>query len=72
MDAERNEEPATSASGAWLQHYKAASRRRRAAGQHGRTRTALKRHRLRERLKVIASTLGVFVLAGVFYLLLSR
>ena len=71
MDAERNEEPAATASGAWLQHYKAASRRRRAAGRH-RTRTAMKRYRLRARLKVIASTVGVFLLAGVFYLLLSR
>jgi hypothetical protein len=72
MDAERNQEAAVTSSGAWLQHYKAASRRRRAAGKHGRTRAVLKRYRLRERLKVVASAVGVLMLLGVFYLLLSR
>ena len=72
MDAERNEEPAVTASGAWLQHYKAASKRRHAAGGHRRTREAIKRHRLRERLMLAASTVGVVLLVGVFYLLLSR
>lgn len=72
MDAERNEEPAVTSS-AWLQHYKAASRRRRASRRgSGFTRTSLKRQRLREGVKAVASTVGVFLLAGVFYLLLSR
>jgi hypothetical protein len=72
MDAERTEDPAATPAGAWLQHYKAASRRRRAGGKHRRTRTALKRQRLRDNLKALAATLGVFLLAGVFYLLLTR
>jgi hypothetical protein len=72
MDAERTEDLEVTPAVAWLQHYKAASRRRRAAGKHRRTRTALKRQRLRDNLKVLISTLGVFLLAGVFYLLLTR
>jgi len=72
MDAERNEEAAVAASGAWLQHYKVASKRRHAAGARTRTRAAIKRYRLRERLKLAASTLVVVLLVGVFYLLLSR
>jgi len=72
MDAEGSEESSVTASGAWLQHYEAASRRRRAAGVQRFTRSALKRRRLRELLKLAASTLGVLALAGVFYLLLSR
>ena len=72
MDAERTEDPAVTPSGAWLQHYKAASRRRRAAGKHRFTRTALKRQRLRDNLRALAATVGVFLLAGVFYLLLTR
>jgi hypothetical protein len=73
MDAEgSSEESAVTASGAWLRHYKTAARRRRAAGVQRFTRGELKRRRLREVLKLAASTVGVFLLAGVFYLLLSR
>jgi hypothetical protein len=72
MEVDRSHGPATSSWRAWQQHYRAASKRRRAAGGHGRTRAALRRRNLRELVKMGVSALAVAALTGLFYLLLSR
>jgi hypothetical protein len=72
MEAERGDSSLAVSSPAWLRHYKAASRRRRAAGGYGRFRAEVRRRRLKERFFLALSTMAVLAVTGLFYLLLSR
>ena len=70
MEAERGDPSPAVSSAAWLRHYKAASRRRRAAGGHGRLRVQAKRRRVKEMFALAMSAVAVLAVTGVFYLLL--
>jgi type II secretory pathway component PulM len=72
MDAEPSDSPAVNSS-EWLQHYDAASKRRRdARGVRRRTRIEMRRRRARERLIMLASAVAVLGLTALFYLVLAR
>jgi hypothetical protein len=62
------------ASPAWLRYYEAAARRRGAHGyqDHRRLREQRKRRRKLERFGLVASLLGVAILAWIFDAVLSR
>jgi hypothetical protein len=70
MDFVRGDSARRDGSGAWREHYRAASRRRRSSGGSAQVRAALKRRRFREKLALMVSALAIVALTGVFYLVL--
>ena len=75
MARDRTDEDTVSpTSPAWLRYYEAAAKRRRGRGDHDhrRLRDRRKRRKLLERFGIVASLVGVAILAWIFDAVLSR